>query len=89
MNIYDGCGIISSEFLPEVKTGFIDMMLSASCIVMEIQGIAMCMKNKYGHRNLEDCKEYNFMHIKGSDISGTSYEISSKYYDKNIWITFD
>ena len=89
MDIYDGCPVISSEFLQTPQIGLMDdLILAAFCVIMEINGVAECVKHRCGYRKLEDCKDYDFIHVKATEITGTHYEISNKYYGKNIWITF-
>ena len=92
MDIYDGCPVMSSEFLPDhpdPQMGLMgDLVLAAFCVIMEINGVVECVKYRWGYGKLEDCKDYDFIHVKATEITGTSYEISNKYYGKNVWITF-
>lgn len=89
MDIYDGCPVMPSEFLPDSQIGLMeDLALAAFCVVMEFRGIAECVKHRWGYRKLEDCKDYDFIHVKATEITGTPYEVSNKYYGKNVWITF-
>lgn len=62
---------------------------SAFCVVEESKNDVDCTKNRYGFRNMEDCKEYNFEKVKLSELNGTVNEIYSKYYGKNIWLLLD
>ena len=88
MDIYDVCHVMSSEFLPNPQIGLMDdLILAAFCVIMVINGVAECVKNRWGYRKLEDCKDYDFIHVKATEITGTHYEISNKYYGKNVWIT--
>ena len=46
MDIYDGCPVMPSEFLPDSQIGLMeDLALAAFCVVMEFRGIAECVKH--------------------------------------------
>lgn len=62
---------------------------SAFCVVEESNEDVGCTKNRYGNRNMESCKEYDFEKIKLSELSGDVSEIHSKYYGRNIRLLLD
>ena len=62
---------------------------TAFCVVEESKDGVDCTKNRYGYRNMDTCKNYEFEKIKLSELNGTVGEIQSKYYGKNVWLLSD
>lgn len=87
--IFEGQSIIHPMF---IKRELIQALnLTASCVVQELNGNAVCTKNRYGDRTIMWLKKqnYNFEKLKLSNLSGSTFDVRQKYFMKNIWLLLD
>ena len=61
----------------------------AFCVIEETSNGVNCSKNRFGERNVYDCKDYDFEKVKLSELNCGATEINTLYYGKNIWLLLE
>lgn len=61
----------------------------AFCIIEETSRGVNCTKHREGERNVYDCKDYDFIKVKLSELICDEKEIRKLYYSKNVWLLLE
>lgn len=61
----------------------------AFCVIEETSLGVNCTKHRYGELNVYDCKDYDFIKVKPSELDCDFKEIHKLYYGKNIWLLLE
>lgn len=62
---------------------------SASCVIEETNRGVICTKHREGELNVYDCKDYDFIKVKLSELSCDEKEVQKLYYGKNVWLLLE
>lgn len=61
----------------------------SSCIIEETSQGVNCTKHREGKLNVYDCKDYDFIKVKLSELICDEKEIRKLYYSKNVWLLLE
>lgn len=61
----------------------------AFCVVEETSYGVNCTKNREDKLSVYDCKDYDFIKVKISELICDEKEIQKLYYGKNVWLLLE